>query len=209
MGGSHFAFLIFFSLACRRSLPLKPYTAYVVNHASGTLAAVNLADFHVTASLPVSPQPDRVLVRPDARLLYVVSGAGKISVVAFPRLRLVTTLDVGRSAKDLAFSPDGRAAYVLDPADHEVDFLDCGAAGLTSDKVVPKVVFRLRLGGTLSDLTLSPDGETLVADSAKSQPDYFYRHAGTPATGDGRSGGRAWPHGDPAGQFQIVRRGYG
>lgn len=158
--------LIFFSLASRRSLPLKPYTAYVVNHASGTLAAVNLADFHVTASLPVSPQPDRVLVRPDARLLYVVSGAGKISVVAFPRLRLVTTLDVGRSAKDLAFSPDGRAAYVLDPADHELDFLDCGAAGLTSDKVVPKVVFRLRLGGTLSDLTLSPDGETLVADSA-------------------------------------------
>ena len=114
-----------FSLACRRPPPLKPYTAYVVNHQSATLAAVNLADFHVTASLPVSPQPERVLVRPGARQLYVVSATGKISVAAFPHLHLVTTLDVGKSAKDLAFSPDGRAAYVLNPADHEVVFLDC------------------------------------------------------------------------------------
>ena len=147
--------------------PLTPYTAYVVNHQSATLAAVNLADFHVTASLPVSPQPERVLVRPRARQLYVVSAPGKISVAAFPHLHLVTTLDVGRSAKDLAFSPDGRAAYVLDPADHEVVFLDCqGAAGNSPEEAIPKVTFRLRLEGTLSDLALSPDGKTLVVASS-------------------------------------------
>jgi DNA-binding beta-propeller fold protein YncE len=141
-----------------------------VNHESATLAAVNLASFHVTASLPVSPQPERVLVRPRARQLYVVSAPGKISVAAFPRLHLVTTLDVGRSAKDLAFSPDGRTAYVLDPADHEVVFLDCaGAAGSSAEGAIPKITFRLRLGGTLSDLVLSPDGKTLVA--ASSSPD--------------------------------------
>ena len=138
------------SLACRRPSPLTPYTAYVVNHQSATLAAVNLADFHVTASLPVSPQPERVLVRPGARQLYVVSATGKISVAAFPHLHLVTTLDVGRSAKDLAFSPDGRAAYVLNPADHEVVFLDCeGGAGNPPEGAIPKVAFRLRLAGTL------------------------------------------------------------
>src|SRR5208282_6423276 len=108
------------SVACRRPAPLTPYTAYVVNHQSATLAAVNLADFHVTASLAVSPQPERVLLRPRTRQLYVVSATGKISVAAFPHLHLVTTLDVGKSARDLAFSPDGRAAYALDPADHEV-----------------------------------------------------------------------------------------
>src|SRR5208283_1199288 len=105
------------SLACRRPPPLKPYTAYVVNHQSATLAAVNLANFHVTASLPVAPQPERVLERPGARQLYVVSATGKISVAAFPHLHLVSTLDVGKSAEDLAFSPDGRTAYVLDTAD--------------------------------------------------------------------------------------------
>ncbi len=154
-------------VACRRQVPLNPYTAYVVNHHSATLAAVNLADFHVTASLPVTPEPERVLVRPHTQQLYVVSTTGKISVAAFPHLHLVTTLDVGKSAKDLAFSPDGRTAYVLNPADHELVFLDCkGAPGDPPEGAIPKVTFRLRLGATLSDLALSPDGKTLLAASS-------------------------------------------
>jgi YVTN family beta-propeller protein len=158
--------LICSSPNCRRLVPLKPYTAYVVNHQSATLVAVNLAEFRVTASLPVAPEPEKVLVRPGARQLYVVSATGKIIVAAFPQLHLVTTLDVGRSARDLAFSSDGRTAYVLDAADHEVVFLDCaGAAGHPAEGAIPKVIFRLRLGGTLSGLALSPDGKTLVAAS--------------------------------------------
>jgi YVTN family beta-propeller protein len=149
------------SLACRRVVPLTPYTAYVVNQQSATLAAVNLADFHVTAALAVSPQPERVLARPSVRQLYVVSAPGRISVAAFPQLHLVSTLEVGKSAKDLAFSPDGHVAYILDPADHEVVFLDC--QGASGNPEVPKVTFRLRLAGTLADLALSPDGRTLVA----------------------------------------------
>jgi YVTN family beta-propeller protein len=154
------------SLGCKRQHPLNPYVAYVVNQQSATLAAVNLADFHITASLPVSPQPERVLVRPHSRQLYVVSAPGKIAVAAFPRLRLVTTLDVGGGARDLQFSPDGRAAYVLNPAGHEVVFLDCGGdAGDHGESAVPKVAYRLHLSGTLRDIALSPDGKTLVAAS--------------------------------------------
>lgn len=150
------------SLACRHPAPLKPYTAYVVNNQSATLVAVNLADFHVTGSLAVSPQPERVVLRPGAPQLYVISMTGKISVAAFPHLQLVSTLDAGKSAKDLAFSPDGRAAYVLDPADHEVVFLDCLSAGNPPESATPKVAFRLRLEAAPSDLVLSPDGKTLV-----------------------------------------------
>jgi DNA-binding beta-propeller fold protein YncE len=74
---------------------------------------------------------------------------------------------VGKSAKDLTFSPDGHAAYVLNPADHEVVFLECeGAAGISPEEAIPKVTFRLRLSDTLSDLALSPDGKTLVAASS-------------------------------------------
>jgi len=174
LGGKNFlavrglalAILTCASLACKRQHPLTPYVAYVVNQQSSTLAAVNLADFHVTASLPVSPQPERVLVRPNSRQLYVVSAPGKLTVAAFPVLRTVRTLDLGGSARDLQFSHDGHSAYVLDPADHEVVFLDCGgAAGTPPEAAVPKVMFRLKLGGTLRDLALSPDGKTLVAAS--------------------------------------------
>lgn len=154
------------SLACRRPPPLRPYVAYVVNHDSATLAAVNLADFHVIGSLAVAPQPERVLVRPGAQQLYVVSAAGKISVAAYPRLHLVATVDVGKSAKDLKFSPDGKAAYVLNPADHQIVFLDCqSTADNSPEGAIPRVASRLRLDGTLADLALSPDGKTLVVSS--------------------------------------------
>jgi YVTN family beta-propeller protein len=160
-----FAYLPTF-VACRHPVPFNPYTAYVVNHQSGTLAAVNLADFHVTASLPVMPDPDHVLVRPGARQLYVISDSGKISVAAFPQLRLVTTLTVGRSAKGLEFSPEGRTAYVLDPADHELVFLDCrGTLGDSPESAIPYVSARLRLGAAISEIALSPDGKTLVVAS--------------------------------------------
>ncbi len=113
------------SLGCRRQHPLAPYVAYVLNQQSATLAAVNLADFRVTTSLPVVTQPERVLVRPQARQMYVISPLGRISVVAFPDLRLLSTLEIGGSARDLEFAPDGHTAYVLDPADHEVVFIAC------------------------------------------------------------------------------------
>jgi len=156
-----------FVFTCRRAQLLRPYTAYVVNHDSATLVAVSLADFHVTALLSVSPQPERVLVRPGARQLYVASATGRISVAAFPHLHLVTTLDVGKSARSLVFSPNGRAAYVLDPVDREVVFLDCaGSAGSPREEAIPKVVFRLRGEGALTDLALSPNGKTLVVASS-------------------------------------------
>src|SRR3974377_2396794 len=101
-----------FTSGCLRQYPLKPYTAYVVNHHSATLAAVDLAEFRITAMLPVTPEPEHVLARPPPPQLYVLSGQGKISVTAFPHLRLVTTLDIGRSARSLSFSSAGTTAFV-------------------------------------------------------------------------------------------------
>ena len=145
---------------------MKPYTAFVLNRQSATLAAVNLADFHVTASLPVTSAPERVVLRPGTHQLYVVSSTGKICVAAFPHPHIVATIDIGRSAHGLAFSRDGRTAYVLDPEGHELVFLDCEGVGSNhGDGTIPKVSFRLRLGGKPSELALSPDGKTLVTAS--------------------------------------------
>lgn len=151
---------------CHRSAPLKPYVAYVLNRQSATLAAVNLAEFRVTAVLPIAPEPEHVLARPGARELYITSARGKITVAAYPHLQSVATIDVGRSASQSAFAPDGRSAYVLDPAAHELISLECdGPPGSPPEEAVPKVTFRLRIAGTLSGLALSPDGKTAVVAS--------------------------------------------
>jgi hypothetical protein len=154
------------SLACRRQHPLNPYIAYVVNHQSATLAAVNLADFHVTASLPVSPQPERVLVRPRAGNFTWYQPPARSALRLSPTSSLSPRWMWVRSARDLAFSPDGRTAYVLDPADHEVVFLDCrGAAGTPPKELSPKQSSASAWQARWPDLALSPDGKTLVAAS--------------------------------------------
>ncbi len=188
-----FAFLASCSLSCRRAAPLVPYSAYVVDYQTGTLTAVNLARLRTTSSLAVAPRPVCVLERPGARQLYVVSEDGKISVAAFPHLKNLTTLDVGRSAKDLAFSPDGRSAYVLDPAGQQLVFLDCeGEPGSPPENRIPRVISHLRLEGTPSDLALSPDGKTLVVASATPDRITFIdaaTHAILGSTGVGQSPG--------------------
>src|SRR5262249_42527727 len=141
--------------ACRRQHPLAPYIAYVVNQQSSTLAAVNLAEFRVTASLPVAARPERVVARPGARELYVVSPLGKTSVVAFPDLRVLATLDVGSSARDLQFSPDGRTACVLAPVEHELVFIDAAPRDAKPDTAVPIIAARVRLAGTPRALALT------------------------------------------------------
>ena len=159
------------SLACRRRPPPpQPYVAFVVNNQSATLAAVNLEDFRLIASLPVTPRPERVIVRPRSRQLYVLSATGKINVVAYPHPQVIATIDVGRSSRDLQFSPDGRSAYVLDRVDRDVVFLDCeAAAGIPvppplgqPPREIPKVIFRLHLSDTPSGLALTSDGKTLI-----------------------------------------------
>lgn len=164
--------------ACRRTHPLRPYIAYVVNHDSASLAEVNLAEFRVTGFVPIAANAERVVVRPHTHHLYVVSATGKITVAAYPRLRVVAMIDVGRSARDLVFSPDGRAAYVLDPVDQEIVFLDFRhASSAHLEEAIPRPSFRVHQEGTLNDLALSPDGNTLVVASASPGLLTFYDSA--------------------------------
>ncbi len=106
-----------FSSGCRRRAnPPKAYAAFVVNQQSSTLAEVNLAKFRVLATVAVAARSERVLARPQREELWVVSASGEISVVEFPGLRVVRKLRIGEGARDLAFSPHGDRALILEPA---------------------------------------------------------------------------------------------
>jgi DNA-binding beta-propeller fold protein YncE len=147
--------------ACKRksSPPPRPYLAFVANQQGNSVAVVDLGTFQMVSSIPVPPSPTQVAVRPGAKEVYAVSGSGTVSVIAFPELRVIKTVAVGRSAASLVFSPDGRQAYVLDPSGDQVVFVDCQRH---------REIGRLRLGGKPSSVTLSPDGKVLMADALPS-----------------------------------------
>jgi YVTN family beta-propeller protein len=153
--------LAFCLSACHRQVePPKPYLAFVANEDSNTVAAVDLADFHVVASIPVAAKPEQLVVRPHHHELWAVSDLGTMSVIGFPALRVIHTVRIGNSARDLIFAPDGDHTYVLDPDSGLIVF------GEGKPGEFPRESGRLRLGGRLASLVLAPDGKTLVVDDA-------------------------------------------
>ncbi|MBZ5561208.1 MAG: hypothetical protein LAP13_02180 [Acidobacteriia bacterium] len=174
--------LLLGTLACakRRAPAPRPYVAFVVNNQSATVAAVDMAKFQVVKFIPVAAQPERAVARPQSRELWVVSASGKISIVAYPELEVTKTLAIGTSARDLAFSADGRHAFVLYPSKGEIVFLD-GETGKELARVAAGVPpessltpeGRMPLAAALSGLALTPDGKTLIASVAASNRLYF------------------------------------
>ncbi len=176
-------FLLATAACLRRRAPAPlPYTAFVVNHQSATVAAVDLAKLQVVKLITVAPQPERAVPRPQSRELWVVSASGKISVITYPQLEVVKTLTLGASARDLSFSRDGRRAFVLNPAQGQIVFLD-GETGKELARVAPALSTAAESSPTtkghegsaaaLSALALTPDGKTLVASSALTNRLYF------------------------------------
>lgn len=144
----------------RPPAPPRPYAAFVVNDQSGALVAVDLAKFRVLVSVPVGQGPERAVARPGSHELYVTSSSGTVSIMAFPELRVVRTLYVGRTARDLAFSSDGSQAFVLDPAGAQVIFVDA-----TQRREIARVRLARDPSGAAGfcSLALTPNGKTLIA----------------------------------------------
>ncbi|MGE5326322.1 MAG: hypothetical protein ACM3NO_04730 [Deltaproteobacteria bacterium] len=132
----------------------KPYVAFVANQQGNSVAAVDLGSLQMLASIPVGPSPTQVVARPGAREIYTVSSTGSLEIIGFPALQVLRTLTVGRSAASLLFSQDGREAFVLDPAENRIVFVDCG---------LNRVAGRLHLNGKPSSIALSQDGKLLMA----------------------------------------------
>lgn len=162
----------FSSPACTRhdsGAPPRPYLAFVANRRSDSVVVVDLARLRVVATILVARAPEQLAVRPGARELYAVSASGTISVVAFPGLRLAKTVRIGRAARSLVFTPDGRRALVLEPRLGDIVFLDCDTL---------KERARVRVGRPLANLALTPDGKTLLAASAAPLNRLYFASAG-------------------------------
>ena len=160
--------------ACHRyAAPPSPYVAFVADYGSNSVAAVDLARFRVMREIPVSAGPEQLAVRPLSREVYVTGDSGSVDVILFPDLRVVKTLHVGASARDLVFAPDGHSAFVLDPSQGQIVFLDCDSRWVTG---------RLAIGGPqnppLGHLTITSEGAVLIASDSNGNRLVFATTAG-------------------------------
>jgi len=177
----HFLFpLLALSLtACHRyAEPPSPYVAFVANHGSNSVAAVDLASFRVMTGIRVAPGPEQVAVRPLSQEIYATGDSGSVDIILFPDLRVAKTIHVGASARDVVFTPNGRYAFVLDPSDGQLVFLDCDSRW---------EVGRLRVvdpeNPPLGHLVITPEGAVLIASDPSSDRLVFVSTAGREIVG--------------------------
>jgi YVTN family beta-propeller protein len=139
-------------------LPPKAYLALVATRQGHCLAVVDLGNFKLIETIPLSFAPRHFTVRPRSRELLVTSEIGDIGVVRYPDLKLVTTLHLGSSRTSVCFSRDGRRGYAAGVGQHEI-------LVLTGDPL--QVSERYRVPAAVSRLAVTPDGGTVLAEASR------------------------------------------
>lgn len=90
----------------------------------GEVAAVNTHTWRVEARISAGERPTGVHLHPDGRTLWVTDDAGRITTIDAERLEATGTMQVPAGPHALAFSTDGRRAFVASRAAGTVTVLD-------------------------------------------------------------------------------------
>ncbi|HEX5483362.1 MAG TPA: hypothetical protein VFZ08_12125 [Terriglobia bacterium] len=146
-------------VSCTHSLPPpKPYQAFVASRGSRCVTVINLATFKRERIIPLSFAPQRLFVRPKSHEIYAISGSGPAAVINFPQLQAKPLAIQPPGLKDVAFSPDGTRAYLATSAGILV--LDCQHS---------RIFQRLHTDAPVVRVALTPDGKTLIGESAAAE----------------------------------------
>jgi len=119
---------------------------FVSMPASGSVAVVDTVSWKVTVRLTVPGRPRRLAVQPGDKYLWVTSDK---EAVAFDRetLQLAGRIPLGDGPHEIAFSSDGRSAFVINGDSQTVTVIDTASRRKIAD--VP-------LGARSSSLASSP-----------------------------------------------------
>ncbi len=129
-------------------------TAWVTLDGSDQLAVVDVAASSVERYVPTGKRPHDILFAPDGRL-WVTDWAGAVHVLS-PRGRLLRSIALGTEAHHLAFTPDGREAWITDHADRKVFVVSARTL---------RVLAALPIPGAPHHVAITPDGRlAAVAD---------------------------------------------
>lgn len=127
--------------------------AYVTLLKGKHVIAVDTISGSVDQRVRVGKGASRIVLSPDGKQALVIrSRAGQIVVLDLENLDVLGRVDV-ESPLDAAYTPDGSAAVVAAQSQR-------GMAWLIGTTDKPAVNDRLRLGGTIIDVTVTQDGST-------------------------------------------------
>jgi YVTN family beta-propeller protein len=101
---------------------------YVANHYSSNVSVIDIATQQVLTTIPVvGKTPSGVAITPDGKKVYVVNSGsnnpylyphklsnGDVSVIDTATYQVLASIAMGRSPDDVAITPDGTQAYVVD-----------------------------------------------------------------------------------------------
>jgi YVTN family beta-propeller protein len=101
---------------------------FVTLPASDKIAVVDTVAWKVVSHIEAGPQPKRILLQPDGKYLWAVTGAaekaGGVSVIDSETHAVVGRLALGRGPHELAFTDDSRYAFASNAADGTVSTID-------------------------------------------------------------------------------------
>jgi YVTN family beta-propeller protein len=101
---------------------------FVTLPARGEVAAVNTHTWRVEARIPAGPRPAAARMQPDGRRLWVSDGASGVVVIDAERLSAAASVPVGAGPHAIAFSDDGRTAFVAARGAGTVAVIDAASA---------------------------------------------------------------------------------
>lgn len=131
-------------------------TAYTADQLSQRVSIINVATNTVVGTIPVTGDPFRVLLSPDAALLYVVTNANSVYKIDLATKSVVGQLGFTAAPNGLAITADGSKLYVGTRAGGTV--VEVNTANMTALRTFSP-------GGLIQEVRLSPDGTELYAVS--------------------------------------------
>jgi len=133
---------------------------YVPVQSADMVVVIDVASNSVIASILVG-SPSGMAMAPDGSFVYVVdTGAGvntitKIDVSTDMVVAIIPTGGIGDDATDIAITPDGLLAYVINSDTQDLTVID-----LTTDTVTIPSIPVGALGVSILRLAITPDGKT-------------------------------------------------
>jgi YVTN family beta-propeller protein len=134
---------------------------YVTMPLAGQVAVVDTESFRLAGTVPAGAAPTRAVLQPDERYLWIGNDARKacesgVTVIDPVALKPVATIATGRGHHEIAFSGDGRRAFVTNREEGTVSVVDVARLQKVKD---------LALGGAPISIAFSPlSGAIYVAD---------------------------------------------